>query len=56
MLKISEMRDVSFDGKHYPYVPPEALRIAEALKLHRDWSEDVGPGDLRGHPPQPLAS
>ena len=43
MLKISEMRDVRFDGKHYPYVPPEALRISETLKLHRDWSEDVDP-------------
>jgi len=43
MLRISEMQDVRFDGKHYPYVPPGELRIAEALKLHRDWSEDVDP-------------
>ena len=43
MLRISEMHDVRFDGKHYPYVPPESLRISDTLKLHRDWSEDVDP-------------
>ena len=43
MLRISEMQDVRFDGKHYPYVPPEELRIAEDLRPHRDWSEDVDP-------------
>ena len=43
MLRISEMGDVRFDGKHYPYVPPDALRISDTLKLHRDWAEDVDP-------------
>ena len=43
MLRISEMQDVRFDGKDYPYVPPETLRIPDSLKLHRDWSEDVDP-------------
>ena len=43
MLRISEMGDVRFDGKHYPYVPPEALRISDTLKLHRNWSDDVDP-------------
>ena len=43
MLRISEMHDVRFDGKHYPYVPPESLRISDTLKLHRDWAEDVDP-------------
>ena len=43
MLRISEMGDVRFDGKHYPYVPPEALRISDTPKLHRNWSDDVDP-------------
>ena len=43
MLRISELPDVRFDGKHFPYVPPEELSISRTLKLHRDWSQDVDP-------------
>ena len=43
MLRISELHDVRFDGKHFPYVPPEELSISRTLKLHRDWSQDVDP-------------
>ena len=43
MPRISEMTDVDFNGIENPYVPPKTLRIADKLKLHRDWDADVDP-------------
>ena len=34
MLKVSELKDVSFNGRETGYVPPEKLRISKKLKLH----------------------
>jgi len=43
MTRISEMTGVDFNGIERPYVPPKTLRIAEKLKLHRDWVADIDP-------------
>ncbi len=43
MTRISEMTGVDFNGIERPYVPPKILRIAEKLKLHRDWIADIDP-------------
>jgi N-methylhydantoinase B len=43
MTRISEMPDARFDGVRLPYVPPRTLRIADRLRLHRTWDEDIDP-------------
>ncbi len=43
MTRISEMTEVDFNGVERPYVPPAELRIADKLKLHRDWVDDIDP-------------
>jgi len=43
MPRISEMTDVDFNGIENPYVPPKVLRIADKLKLHRSWDDEVDP-------------
>ena len=43
MPRISEMTDVDFNGIVRPYVPPAELRIADKLKLHSDWIENIDP-------------
>ena len=43
MPRISEMTDVDFNGIERPYVPPAELRIADKLKLHSDWIENIDP-------------
>ncbi|MGR8921331.1 MAG: hydantoinase B/oxoprolinase family protein, partial [Gammaproteobacteria bacterium] len=43
MTRISQMSDVDFNGVEHPYVPPKTLTIADKLKLHRTYAEDVDP-------------
>ena len=43
MPKISEMKDVKFDGKTYGYVPPKKLTISKKLKLHGKYRKDIDP-------------
>lgn len=43
MPKISEMKDVKFDGKTYGYVPPKKLAISKKLKLHGKYRKDIDP-------------
>ena len=43
MPKVSEMKDVKFDGKTYGYVPPKKLSIAKKLKLHTKYRKDIDP-------------
>ncbi len=43
MPKISEMKDVKFDGKTYGYVPPKKLSISPRLKLHKKYAKDIDP-------------
>ncbi len=43
MPRISELTDVTFDGRNHPYVPPDTLAIAPKLTLHRDWETDLDP-------------
>ncbi|MFZ8912774.1 MAG: hydantoinase B/oxoprolinase family protein, partial [Burkholderiaceae bacterium] len=43
MLKVSELKDVSFNGRDTGYVPPEKLRISKKLKLHTRASKKLDP-------------
>lgn len=43
MLKVSELKDVSFNGRETGYVPPEKLRISKKLKLHTRASKKLDP-------------
>jgi N-methylhydantoinase B len=43
MLKVSELKDVSFNGREMGYVPPEKLRISKKLKLHTKASKKLDP-------------
>jgi N-methylhydantoinase B len=43
MPKVSELKDVKFDGKVYGYVPPKRLSISKKLKLHTGFSKDIDP-------------
>ena len=43
MLKVSELKDVSFNGRERGYVPPEKLRISKKLKLHTKASKKLDP-------------
>ena len=43
MKKISELKDVTFDGVINPYIPGERLTIAEKLKLHRTFANNLDP-------------
>ena len=43
MPKISEMKDVKFDGKTYGYVPPKKLDISRKLKLHGQYRKEIDP-------------
>ncbi len=43
MPKVSEMKDVKFDGKLHGYVPPKKLNISSKLKLHTKFDKDIDP-------------
>jgi N-methylhydantoinase B len=43
MPKVSEMKDVRFDGKIHGYVPPKKLAISPKLKLHTRYRKDIDP-------------
>ena len=43
MPRISEIRNVRFDGVNNPYVPPKQLAIAPKLKLHREATQNIDP-------------
>lgn len=43
LRKVSEMKDVKFDGKTYGYVPPKNLAISPKLKLHRKGATKIDP-------------
>ncbi len=43
MPKVSEMKDVKFDGKLHGYVPPKKLNISPKLKLHTKFDKDIDP-------------
>jgi N-methylhydantoinase B len=43
LRKVSEMKDVSFDGKTYGYVPPKKLSISPKLSLHRKADAKIDP-------------
>ena len=45
MPKVSEMKDVKFDGKLHGYVPPKKLNISSKLKLHTKFDKDIDPTD-----------
>lgn len=41
--KLSEIKDVDFNGVGQPYVPPAQLRIHPSLKLHKRSAKDIDP-------------
>jgi N-methylhydantoinase B len=41
--KVSQMKDVKFDGKLHGYVPPKKLTIAKQLKLHTKYQKTIDP-------------
>lgn len=43
MPRISELKDVDFNGVEQPYVPPKELTISPKLKLHRTWDTEIDP-------------
>jgi N-methylhydantoinase B len=43
LARLSALPAHEFDGRNRPYVPPRELRIAPALKLHRDCAADIDP-------------
>ena len=43
MPKVSQMKDVAFDGRKMGYVPPKKLSISAKLKLQRKSSGDIDP-------------
>ena len=43
MKKLSQLDPHLFDGINKGYVPPDVLRIAPGLRLHRDFDEEVDP-------------
>ena len=43
MLKISEMKGASFNGREMGYVPPKKLSISPKLKLHREKTTKIDP-------------
>jgi N-methylhydantoinase B len=43
MAKVSELKDVKFDGKVYGYVPPKKLSISPRLKLHTRYEKRIDP-------------
>jgi N-methylhydantoinase B len=43
MLKVSELKNVSFNGRETGYVPPEKLRISKKLKLHTRGAKKLDP-------------
>ncbi|MGR8946785.1 MAG: hydantoinase B/oxoprolinase family protein [Gammaproteobacteria bacterium] len=43
MPRISEIKDVDFNGVEHPYVPPRELTISPKLKLHRKWDKEIDP-------------
>ncbi len=43
MLRLSQMKDVNFDGVAQPYVPPAQLQISDKLRLHGTWDENIDP-------------
>ena len=43
MTRISEMRDVDFNGVDQPYVPPPELSISAKLRLHTDFDDALDP-------------
>ena len=43
MPRISELNDVDFNGIENPYVPPAQLRIADKLRLHNTWENEIDP-------------
>jgi N-methylhydantoinase B len=43
LRKVSEMKDVKFDGKTYGYVPPKKLTISPKLKLHTKFDTKIDP-------------
>ena len=43
MPRISELTETDFNGIENPYVPPPQLRIADKLKLHANWDNEVDP-------------
>lgn len=36
-------QEISWDGRHYPYVAPKELSIHESVKLHEDSAEEIDP-------------
>jgi N-methylhydantoinase B len=42
-LKVSELKDIVFDGKRTGYVPPKKLVIAKKLRLHTTYAKSVDP-------------
>ncbi|MDA8108406.1 MAG: hydantoinase B/oxoprolinase family protein [Betaproteobacteria bacterium] len=43
MLRVSEMKDVAFDGKATGYVPPKKLAVSRKLKLHTKRARHIDP-------------
>jgi N-methylhydantoinase B len=43
MPKVSEMKDVKFDGRTHGYVPPKRLSISRKLRLHGKYRKDIDP-------------
>jgi len=43
MPKVSELKDVAFDGITEPYIPGAKLKISPKLRLHNTWSDDIDP-------------
>ena len=43
MPRISELKDINFDGIENPYIPPENLKISKKLSLHKEFDANVDP-------------
>lgn len=43
LRKVSELKDVRFDGRTYGYVPPKKLAISPKLALHTRHDDDIDP-------------
>ena len=43
MPRISELKDINFDGIENPYIPPKNLKISKKLSLHKEFDANVDP-------------
>ena len=42
-MATADATEISWDGKVYPYIPPDELTIHESVQLHSETDERVDP-------------